>query len=293
MSKTLGYIGMGVMGFPMASNLLKKSGCPVIGFDVFEQARQRFIDAGGQAVDNTDEIIDKCEIIFLCLPSNELVKSNVEAILEKGKAGTIIVDMGSTAPGIIRELSPKAAEKGITLIDSPVSGGETGAIAGTLVIMCGGDKAKFDEVEPLLHCMGSTVTYMGQSGCGSVAKLANNMIVGCNLIAVSEAFAFAKKAGLDPQVLFDAIKGGFAQNAVMDIKVPKIISRDFTPSARIAVHYKDIKNAMQLADEMGVEIPASKLVYDCMHQMDEWGEINLDQCALVHVFEKAMDVEVK
>ena len=179
------------------------------------------------------------------------------------------------------------------LLDSPVSGGETGAIAGTLVIMCGGEKEVFDSITDLLYCVGSTVTYMGSTGCGSVAKLANNMIVGCNLVAVGEAYAYAVKAGLNPARLYEAIKDGAAQNAVMDIKVPKILARDFSASARIAVHYKDMKNAVNLADEMGVEIPMSAVVLNCMRQMEEDGLIDEDQCALVKVFEKDMGVTVK
>lgn len=291
--KKVGFMGMGIMGLPMATNILKKSGYDVTGFDVVETARERFAANGGKATANADEIYAECEIIFLCLPKNELVDSTVREIIAKAKPGTIIVDFSSTAPGVIRALFPLVKAAGMELLDSPVSGGESGAIAGTLVVMSGGERETFDKVEGLLHCVGSTVTYMGGIGCGCVAKLANNMIVGINLVAVGEAYAYAAKAGLDPAVLFAAIKDGFAQSAVMDAKVPKILSRDFSPSARIAVHYKDMKNAMQLANEMGVEIPLSTIVLEHMKTMEEWGLINEDQCALVKVFERAMDVEVK
>lgn len=291
--KKIGFMGMGIMGLPMATNLMNKSGCDVIGFDVVEAARERFESQGGKATGNADEIYADCEVIFLCLPKNELVDSTVREIIKKAKPGTIIVDFSSTAPGVIRTLFSLAKEAGMELLDSPVSGGETGAIAGTLVVMSGGEKETFDKVKDLLHCVGTTVTYMGDTGCGSVAKLANNMIVGCNLVSVGEAYAFAAKAGLDPEVLYHAIKDGFAQSAVMDIKVPKILSRDFTASARISVHQKDMKNAMQLANEMGVEIPMSAIVLDHMNQMEEMGLINEDQCALIKVFEKQMDIQVK
>ncbi|KAF5058397.1 NAD(P)-dependent oxidoreductase [Anaerotignum sp.] len=291
--KKLGFIGMGIMGLPMATNILKKSGRPVIGFDVMETSREKFAEVGGIATGDAKAIYENCEIIFLCLPKNELVESVVNDIITQGKKGTIIVDFSSTFPGVIRKLYPEVKAAGMSLIDSPVSGGETGAIAGTLVVMCGGEQDVFEEVEDLIACVGSRVTYMGSSGCGDVAKLANNMIVGCNLIAVSEAFAFAVKAGLDPEVLFHAIKDGFAQNAVMDLKVPKIISRDFSASARIAVHQKDMKNATKLAEDMGVEIPMSTLVLNYMNRMDEAGLINEDQCALVKMFEQDMGIEVK
>lgn len=291
--KKVGFMGMGIMGLPMATNVMKKSGCDVTGFDVMEAARERFAANGGKATGNAEEIYAQSDVIFLCLPKNELVDQTVREIIAKAKPGTIIVDFSSTAPGVIRTLFPLVKAAGMELLDSPVSGGESGAIAGTLVVMSGGEKETFDKVEDLLYCVGSTVTYMGGTGCGCVAKLANNMIVGINLVAVGEAYAYAAKAGLNPAVLFAAIKDGFAQNAVMDAKLPKILSRDFSPSARIAVHYKDMKNAMQLAEEMGVEIPLSAIVVDHMRQMDEMGLINEDQCALVKIFERDMNVEVK
>lgn len=291
--KKVGFIGMGIMGLPMAINILKKSGCSVTGFDVMEASRKKFAEAGGVATAEAKNVYENCEIIFLCLPKNELVESVVSEIIAQGKKGTIIVDFSSTFPGVIRKLYPEVKAAGMALIDSPVSGGETGAVGGTLVVMCGGDKEVFDEVKELIGCVGSRVTYMGSAGCGDVAKLANNMIVGCNLIAVSEAYAFAVKAGLEPEVLFNAIKDGFAQNAVMDLKVPKIISRDFNASARIAVHQKDMKNAAKLAEDMDVEIPMSTLVLQYMNRMEEAGLINEDQCALVKMFEQDMSVEVK
>ncbi|MFV0313474.1 MAG: NAD(P)-dependent oxidoreductase [Anaerotignum sp.] len=289
----VGFIGMGIMGIPMATNIVKRSGCSVIGFDVAEASRTKFAEIGGIATADVKEVYENCEVIFLCLPKNEFVESTVEDIMVYGKKGTVIVDFSSTSPGVIRKLYPKVVACGMSLIDSPVSGGETGAIAGTLVVMCGGDKEVFDKVEELIACVGARVTYMGSTGCGDVAKLANNMIVGCNLIAISEAYSFAVKAGLDPEVLFHAIKDGFAQNAVMDIKVPKIISRDFSASARIAVHQKDMKNAIQLAEDMGVKIPMSDLVLDYMNRMEDAGLIHEDQCALVKMFEEDMGIEVK
>ena len=209
------------------------------------------------------------------------------------RKGTIIVDLSSTSPNVIREMYAKAKEADISLIDSPVSGGEVGAIEGTLAMMCGGDKEIFDQVEPLLHFMGSTVTYVGKTGCGSVAKLANNMIVGCNIAAVGEALAFAVKAGLDPEVLYTAIKDGFAGSAVLSSKAPKIISRDFEASARIAVHQKDLKNAVHLADELGIEIPISNMVLDYMNEMEADGKVNEDHCSIAKIYEKRMGVEIK
>lgn len=291
--RKIGFIGMGVMGLPMAVNLVKKSGQEIMGFDIFEEKRQIFAKEGGIAVDSSVEICKSCNIIFLCLPTNELVKSCIEDVLEQGMTGTTIIDMSSTAPALIKEMYAKAKEKGIHLLDSPVSGGESGAVAATLAIMTGGDKEVFDQCEDLLHYLGSAVTYMGPTSCGSVAKLANNMIVGCNLASVSEAYAFAAKAGIDPELLFTAIKDGFAGSAVMTIKVPKLISRDFSASARIAVHKKDLTNAVKVAEEMGVEIPMSKMVLEYMQEMDADGKVNEDQIALAQIYEKRMGVKIE
>jgi 2-hydroxy-3-oxopropionate reductase len=291
--KKIGFIGMGIMGLPIALNLVAKSNQPVMGFDVLEEKLNILKKNGGIPISNVDEIYGNCDIIFLCLPTNALVKLNIQGIVDTGRRGAIIVDLSSTAPNVIREMYSKAKENDVRLLDSPVSGGEAGAIAGNLAIMCGGDEEIFDEVKQLLLCLGSSATYMGATGCGSVAKLANNMIVGCNIAAVSESFAFAVKAGIDPEVLFNAIKGGFAGSEVMNAKIPKIISRNFEASARIAVHQKDLKNAIQLADELDVLIPMSKMVLDYMDEMEAEGKINEDHCAIVKVYEKNMGVEVK
>ncbi|HYE10951.1 MAG TPA: NAD(P)-binding domain-containing protein [Patescibacteria group bacterium] len=291
--KKIGFLGMGIMGLPMAINMVKKGGQPVIGFDVLEEKRNIFKENGGAPVNSVEEIYNNADIIFLCLPTNALVELNIKGIIDTGRKGTIIVDLSSTAPNVIREMYSKAKENGVRLLDSPVSGGESGAIAGTLAIMCGGEEEIFDEVKPLLLCLGSSATYMGATGCGSVAKLANNMIVGCNIAAVSESFAFAVKAGIDPDVLFHAIKGGFAGSEVMNAKIPKIISRNFEASARIAVHQKDLKNAVQLAEELEVEIPMSKMVLDYMNEMETEGRVNEDHCAIAKVYEKSMGIEIK
>ncbi len=291
--KTIGYLGLGVMGYGMTSNLIQKSGGPVYGYDPVLEARARFAANGGVALESAEELYRTCDIICECLPTNEIVRATVTDIMNTARPGTIIVDMGSTSPYIIQELHAQAKEKDIHLLDSPVSGGKTGADAGTLVIMCGGDLETFEAVRPYLEKMGKTVTYMGPSGCGSAAKVANNMMVGIHLVAMGEAFAFAKKAGLDPKTLFDAIKGGFAQSAVMDLKVPKILERDFSATARIAVHLKDENNALEMAEHLGVDLPMTKIVKEQMEYMKANGMVDEDQCALVKYYEHTMGVEVK
>ena len=291
--KRIGFIGLGIMGLPMASNLVSKTEVEVLGFDIQKTQLDKFKAIGGIVEEDVINIFKNCDVVFICLPTNDLLKETVQIAIEKDYKDVIIVDLGSTSPNIIRELHKKAAVNNIKLVDAPVSGGEIGAINGSLAIMCGGEKEIFDKISSLLYLMGSTVTYMGETGCGSVSKLANNMIVGCNLAAVAEAFTYAKKAGIDPSKLYSAIKDGFAGSEVLTVKVPKIISRDFNPSARLAVHQKDLVNAIKLAEEMDVDIPMTRMVLQFMNEMETDGKINEDQCALVKIYEKQMNVEVK
>ncbi|MEA4815350.1 MAG: NAD(P)-dependent oxidoreductase [Lachnospiraceae bacterium] len=293
--KNIGYVGLGVMGHGMVSNLIKKcdAGTIIWGYDVVENAMQAFRDVGGKTASCPAELYKNCSIIFMCLPTNDLVYNTAKEILPAAGKGTTIIDMSSTSPYISKELYQRAKEKDVNFLDCPVSGGKVGADAGALAIMCGGDKDIFDIIRPYLEMMGKTVTYMGGSGCGSTAKLANNIMVGIHLIAMGEAFAFAKKAGLDPATLFEAIRHGAAQSTVMDIKMPKILERDFSAAARIAVHLKDIDNALDMAQKLEVDLPITQLVKEQMDYMKDNGMINEDQCALVKYYENSMDVEVK
>lgn len=289
----LGFLGLGTMGLPMAVNLVRKSGRKILGYDVVSAAKERFVTEGGVVSNTAKELYCQCNVIFLCLPTNELLKQTVSQILEAGKPGTVIVDMGSTAPSVIKEMCILCRSYGMELIDSPVSGGQSGAVAGTLAIMSGGRKEAFDSVAPYLQMMGTSVTYMGESGCGSTAKLANNMMVGIHLSAMAESFAFAKKAGIDPEVLFQAIRGGFAQSAVLDAKAMKVISRNFEASARVEIHMKDIKNAVSLAKDLHVEIPMTQWVLTQMQFLADAGLSKEDHCALVKYYEDSMGVTIE
>lgn len=291
--KKVGFLGLGNMGKGMAANLIKKSGEKLYGYDVMESARSWFQTTGGILTEDAEELYRTSDLLFLCLPTNEIVRSTIMAIMETAKEGTIIVDMGSTAPHLIRELAGQMKEKKLHLLDAPVSGGQAGAESGELVIMAGGEREIYEKALPYLKMMGKSVTYMGESGCGSTAKLANNIMVGVHLLAMGEAYVFARKAGISPNDLFQAIKGGSAQSTVMDTKVPKILERDFSASARIAVHLKDINNALETAEDMHVNLPLTKHVKEQMDWMNDQGLINEDQCALIKYYENAMGVEVK
>lgn len=293
MTEHIGFIGLGIMGLPMATNLVKKSGCPVSGFDVAAARLSEFSDRGGRVAATTGDIWKCCDVVFLSLPTNDLVRRSVMEGMTNARKGTIIVDTSSSSPGLIRELFSQVQAQGIHLVDAPVSGGEAGAIAASLVIMCGGDRAVYDKVEPLLACMGSKSTWMGGAGCGCVAKVANNMIVGCNIAAAAEAFAFAVKAGLDPEILLGAIEDGFAGSKALSVKIPKIISRDFSPSARLAIHIKDLENAEHLAEDLRVRIPMAEQVLEDMRMLAAQGLADEDHCAVVKASEQRMGIIVE
>ena len=257
----IGFLGMGVMGLPMAKNVVQKCGLPVLGYDVVQQQMDAFREAGGIPVSDPAEIYKACDVILQILPTHPIIRNSVEQAIQYGKPGNVIVDLSSTAPDIILELYQQAKDAGMFLLDSPVSGGNPMAIAGTLAIMTGGDKEAFDKVKPVLACMGSPV-YTGGPASGSVTKLVNNMIGGAILVAI------------------------------YDNKVPKIIKRDYTPGARIAVHRKDILNAKHYAHKLDIDTPLTDVVLHVMDWMNDNGHIDEDQAALVKYYEDKMGVKV-
>ena len=285
----IGFLGLGVMGLPMAKNLVKKSGCEVLGFDVAQSRLDEFAAAGGTPVKEQTDIYKQCDIIMQILPTHAIIRKSVEDAVRYGKRGNIIIDLSSTAPDIIQDLYKTVKEAGMYLLDSPISGGNPMAIAGTLAIMTGGDKEVFESVKPLLECMGHPV-YTG--GSGSVTKLVNNMVAGAYMVVIAEAYAFAAKAGIDLQTTFEATRGGFAGGPVYENKVPKLIKRDFEPGARVAVHRKDILNAKHFAHHMGVDTPMTDVVLRVMDWMNDNGHIDEDQIAMVKYYEDKMDVTV-
>ncbi len=290
--RKVGFIGLGVMGLPMATNLLTKSRQEIIGFDIESEKLLAFQLSGGTAAQSAEQIYSSCDVIIQVLPTQKIVTRSIEQAIDHGKPGNIIVDMSSTAPDIIIELNEKAKNHAIYLLDSPVSGGDILAQEGTLAIMTGGDLEAFDQVKEYLSYMGSPV-YTGGSGSGSLTKLVNNMIVGISLAGIAEAYAFAEKCGIDLQTIFEATRSGFLSGPMYSSKVPRMIDRNFQPGARIAVHKKDIVNAEDYAQKLGIELPCTDLVLRIMNWMDDKGYIDEDHSALIRYFEATMQVNQK
>ena len=287
----IGFVGLGVMGLPMAVNVVKGCSCAVKGFDVAQERMELFREVGGIPVADVREIYETCDVILQSLPSHQIIRDSIEQTIQLGRPGCIIVDLSSTAPDIILELHEKAASAGMFLIDAPVSGGSPLAIEGKLAIMAGGEKEAFEKVYPILRCMGQPV-YTGGSASGSVTKLVNNMIGGALLVAYAEGYAFAKKAGIDLQTTFEATRTGFLGGPCYENKIPKLIHRDYEPGARVAVHQKDIQNAKNYARQLGVELPLTDVVLEVMDWMRDNGHSDEDQVAMVKYYEDKMNVWV-
>ncbi len=290
----VGFIGLGIMGRPMAKNMLK-AGVELLVADLNKEAVADVVAAGAEEASYA-EIGERCERIIIMVPSGEITKSILfgeGGVASTVKAGTVICDMSSVTPVESQDCYQALKEKGVGFVDAPVSGGEPGAIAGTLAIMAGGDEKDFDEMKEYFDILGSSALLIGGSGSGSVTKLANQVIVNNTIAVVSEAFVLAAKAGADPQKVYEAISGGLAGSAVLDAKIPMIVERNFKPGGPIRINHKDIKNVVNTAHSIDVPIPYTAQLYEILQTLKIHGHMNDDHGGIVQYFEKLADVEVK
>jgi len=290
----IGFIGIGIMGRPMAKNLIK-AGYVLTVYDKFAPTDD-LVALGAVAAKSNKDVAAQSDIIITMLPNSPHVKEAVmgeNGVLEGARPGAILVDMSSIAPSASQEICAAAKAKGVTMLDAPVSGGEPKAIDGTLAIMVGGDKKTFETVKPILEKMGSSVVLVGDIGAGNVTKLANQIIVALNIAAVSEALVLATKAGVKPEAVFDAIKGGLAGSTVMNAKVPMILDGNFKPGFRIELHIKDLQNALDTAHNLNVAVPLTANVMETLQalKVDDMGAN--DHSAIVRFYEKLAKIEVR
>lgn len=291
----IGFIGLGIMGTPMAKNLLG-AGHELVVFDKSTEKMEELIKAGAKAAATSKEVAENCHIVITMVPNSPHVKAAVlgkDGVLEGAKEGDILIDMSSIAPLASQEVYKACKEKGVRMIDAPVSGGEPKAIDGSLSIMVGGDKETFDQVYDILMVMGGSAVFCGDSGAGNMTKLANQIIVAVNIAAVSEAFMLASKAGVDPEKVFDAIKGGLAGSTVMNAKVPKILGRDFAPGFRIDLHIKDLNNAIETGHSVGAPLFLATQVQEMLERLHFDGCGSDDHSAIAKYYEKISGSEIK
>ena len=293
--KKIGFIGVGIMGKPMAKNLLK-AGYPLVVFDLNPVPAKEVVEAGAREGKSCSDVAARSEVVITMLPNSPDVRAAVlgkDGVLEGAQPGTILVDMSSIAPLAAKEIAEKANEKGVTMLDAPVSGGEPKAVDGTLAIMLGGPEDAFDEVKDILAVMGGSVTRVGEIGSGNMTKLANQIIVALNIAAMSEAMVLAVKAGVDPEKVYQAIRGGLAGSTVLDAKMPLVLDGNFKPGFRIELHIKDMMNALETAHELAVPIPLSSQVLEFMQALKADGKAKDDHGGIVQFFEKLSGVEVR
>jgi 2-hydroxy-3-oxopropionate reductase len=293
--KKIGFIGLGIMGKPMARNLLK-AGYPLTVYDIVPDKAEDVVEVGAKAGSSSKEVAEKSEVIITMLPNSPDVKEAVlgrNGVLEGAKPGTILIDMSSIAPLASKEVAERAKEKGVVVLDAPVSGGEPKAIEGTLAIMVGGPQETFDEVEDILSVMGASVTRVGEIGSGNMTKLANQIIVALNIAAMSEAMVLAAKAGVNAEKVFQAIRGGLAGSTVLDAKMPLVLEGNFKPGFRIELHIKDLANALDTAHEVGVPVPLSGAVMEVMQALKVDGKGADDHGGIIQFYEKLAKVEVR
>jgi len=284
----IGFIGLGIMGKPMAKNLLK-AGHEVVCYDIIRQNVDAVVSAGAKAASSAKAVAEQCPIIITMLPNSPHVKEAVlgtGGVLEGAEAGTILIDMSSIAPLASQEVAKACEQKGVKMIDAPVSGGEPKAVDGTLSIMVGGDEAVFNSVKDILLKMGASAVHCGPIGAGNTTKLANQVIVACNIAAVAEAFTLARKAGVDPKRVFDAIKGGLAGSTVMNAKMPMILEGNFNPGFKIDLHIKDLNNALDTGHNVGSPLPLTAQVMEMMQTLHADGCGQNDHSGLAKYYAK-------
>jgi len=293
--KRIGFVGLGIMGKPMALNLLK-AGYELTVYDVVPERVQELVKAGAQRGSSSEDVAARSELVITMLPNSPHVRQAVlgpHGVLDGAQPGTILIDMSSIAPAASQEIAAKAEAKGVIMLDAPVSGGEPKAVAGTLAIMVGGPQEVFDQVKDILAKMGSTVTRVGEIGSGNVTKLANQIIVALNIAAMSEAMVLATKAGVNPEKVFQAIRGGLAGSAVLDAKVPLALKGNFNPGFRIELHIKDMANALDTAHELGVPVPLSSVVMEIMQALKMDGKAAHDHGGIIQFYEQLAKVQVR
>ena len=289
----IGFIGLGIMGKPMAKNLLKA------GHEVWVNNRSRGpmeeLAACGAHAGSRQELAENCEVIITMLPNGPQVKEVMlgeDAVTSYMRAGQIFIDCSSISPVVSKEIAAVLTEKGIEMLDAPVSGGEPKAIYGTLAFMVGGKQEIFDKCKDMLLTMGASAVRCGDVGAGNTTKLANQIIVACNIQAVAEAFTLAQKAGVDPGLVFRAIRGGLAGSAVMDAKGPMMLSGNDKPGFKIDLHIKDLNNALDCAHAVGAPVPMTASVQEIMEWLHHHDCGGNDHSAIAKYYEHLTGITI-
>jgi len=292
--KDVGFVGLGIMGKPMARNLMT-AGYSVTVYDVVGTSVEELATDGATAASTSREVAESNPTVITMVPDSadsEAAILGPEGVLEGASSGDTIIDMSSIAPGTSQKIAAACEGQGVDFLDAPVSGGEPKAIDGTLAIMVGGKQAVFDRYNGLFSTLGGSIVLCGDYGAGNTTKLANQIVVAANIEAVGEALVLAKKAGLDPNTVFEAIRGGLAGSTVMDAKAPMMIEGNFQPGFRIRLHQKDLHNALLTGKELGVPLPVTSLIQQMLGALMNDGKADADHSAIANFIEDMAGVTI-
>ncbi|MGE1061322.1 2-hydroxy-3-oxopropionate reductase [Megasphaera paucivorans] len=295
MNMKIGFIGLGIMGKPMSKNLLK-AGYDVTVNDLNKAAVDEVTALGATSAASAKEIAQQCDVIITMLPNSPQVKTVVlgkGGLIEGLSTGKVLIDMSSIAPLVSREVAAELDKIGVEMLDAPVSGGEPKAIDGTMSVMVGGKQEIFDSYYDVMKSMAGSVVRCGEIGAGNITKLANQIIVAINIAAVSEAFTLAQAAGVEPNLVYEAIRGGLAGSTVLDAKGPMMMDRNFNPGFRINLHIKDLNNVIETSHNLGLALPLVTQVMEEMQVLKHDGLEACDHSSIVRFYEKMNNIEVK
>ncbi|WP_434598819.1 2-hydroxy-3-oxopropionate reductase [Streptomyces sp. A5-4] len=291
----IGFIGLGIMGSPMAENLLK-AGYDVTGFTLEQPKIDRLVAAGGKGAGSIAEAVKDADVVITMVPASpqvEAIAYGEDGILENARKGALLIDMSSITPQTSVDLGKAGAEKGLRVLDAPVSGGEAGAIEAVLSIMVGGEKADFDAARPVLDVLGKTIVLCGPHGSGQTVKAANQLIVAVNIQACAEAVVFLEKSGVDLAAALDVLNGGLAGSTVLTRKKDNFLKRDFAPGFRIDLHHKDMGIVTDAARNVGAALPVGAVVAQLVSSLRAQGDGGLDHSALLRGVERLSGQPVK
>jgi 2-hydroxy-3-oxopropionate reductase len=294
MTERIGFIGLGIMGRPMARNLLEA------GFGLVVHSRSpgpvdELVAAGAERGTDPEDVASRSDVVITMLPDTpdvELVLLGERGVMGGIRAGSLVIDMSTIRPLAAKDLAEAFERRSVSMLDAPVSGGERGAIDGTLSIMVGGSATAFDRGRPILEVMGSKVVHVGPAGAGQVAKACNQLVVAATIQAVAEALLLAKKAGVDPAKVREALLGGFAGSKILEVHGQRMLAGDFTPGFRSVLHRKDARIVRQTAEELGSPVPLFEIAAQALEHLVEVGRGELDHAALITLLEDTAGVRV-
>lgn len=293
--RTIAFIGLGIMGAPMARNLLE-AGYDVVGYNRSQEPIDEHVDAGGEGADSAAAAAERGDVVITCLPDSETVETVMResgGIMDGVSSGSVVIDMSTISPTVTEDLAASFAELGVTMLDAPISGGEEGAIEGTLSIMVGGPADALADVRDVLDVMGETITHCGDHGAGQVTKACNQIVVANAMAAVSEALVFAEQAGADLQAVVDAISGGAAGCWTLDNRAPRMIRGNFEPGFFAEYQYKDLRIATQAGQEYGAPLPTTAATHELYKTAVQTGRGRDDNSGVMQVIEDMADTQAR